>query len=115
MRHPYWFAPLCVFLLFVSNVDGFAAVQAPNSDAAVHGTTIFHEKGCAQCHGEDLGGTAKGPNLTGVGRRLTQMQIQHQIQEGGENMPAFGDALDESELKSLTLFLHKQRKRSKAK
>ncbi len=77
----------------------------PPASAPLPGRTTFHEKGCEFCHGPDLHGTDKGPDLTGVGRRLRPEQIQHQIHNGGGNMPAFADTLTEQEEADLVKFL----------
>lgn len=69
------------------------------------GTVVFHEKGCEQCHGMDGVGTQKAPSLTGVGRRLTRAQIEKQILEGGQQMPAFGAVLDPAETEQLADWL----------
>ena len=79
--------------------------------APLSATTLFHERGCEHCHGADLQGTDKGPNLTGVGRRRSHAEIEHQIHDGGNEMPAFGEALDSSELAALTDYLSHQKAR----
>ena len=91
--------------------------QASVTAAPSVGQTLFHEKGCEHCHGVNGMGTDKGPDLQGVGRRLKRAQIEHQIHDGGDNMPAFGDALDDGELKALvdSLVLRREKVKPVAK
>ena len=97
-------AVLAAVILRAPVVSG---AQAPAPPAP--GLTIFREKGCDHCHGSNLEGTEKGPNLTGVGRRLSRLEISHQIHFGGGNMPPFGDVIDAADLARLTRFLSQQR------
>ncbi len=70
------------------------------------GPGLFRERGCAQCH--EIGGVGghKGPDLSGVGRRLKQPAIRQQIVVGGDAMPAFGEALTQDEVTLLVKYLH---------
>ncbi len=72
---------------------------------AMPGAAVFADKGCMQCHGRNGEGTNKGPNLRGVGRRLTRAQIETQIREGGQQMPAFGEVLEGAEIDQLAEYL----------
>ncbi len=47
---------------------------------------IFKEN-CASCHGDDLSG-GSGPDLTSIGDSMSEDEIESQIEEGGEGMPA---------------------------
>ena len=82
-----------------------AGAQAPTAGAA-----LFQEKGCSHCHGVDGKGTAKGPSLARIGRRMKRDQIEVQIRYGGNEMPPFGDALEAEELRQLVEYLHARRK-----
>ena len=81
------------------------AAPAPITDGAV----LFKERGCLQCHAIRGEGGHKGPDLSGVGRRLKADAIQKQIQLGGGEMPAFGEALPPEEIEALVKFLGKCR------
>ncbi|MHB8889183.1 MAG: c-type cytochrome [Acidobacteriaceae bacterium] len=72
--------------------------------AKERGSTLFHTKGCAHCHGADLSG-GRGPDLRNVGHRLTRRQIQRQIREGGRSMPGFDDVLKPSQIRDLVVML----------
>lgn len=74
------------------------------------GATLFHEKGCEFCHGPGGAGGGKGPDLSTVGKRCTKAEIEHQIQFGGKQMPAFGDSLTGEEVKQLVEFLSAKKK-----
>jgi mono/diheme cytochrome c family protein len=85
---------------------------SPESGKAV-GATLFHERGCEHCHGADGHGGELGPDLSTVGKRRNKQQIEHQIHDGGAAMPAFGDVLQEDEIKDLVEFLQAKRKAAK--
>ena len=72
---------------------------------------LFHEKGCEHCHGVDGAGGEKGPDLSGVGRKLKPEAIQKQILEGGGNMPPFADVLAPDQVKLLVDYLAAKRKK----
>ena len=92
--------------------------QAPDAvaPAAVitDGPTLFNVRGCEHCHEIRGTGGHKGPDLSGVGRRLKKDVIQKQIVDGGESMPAFGDALPAQEITALVNYLHKQKAKTPA-
>jgi mono/diheme cytochrome c family protein len=73
------------------------------------GPTLFRERGCAHCHEIKGVGGDKGPDLSGVGRRLKKDAIERQIVEGGDAMPAFGQVLPSEEIAALVGYLHKCR------
>jgi mono/diheme cytochrome c family protein len=50
-------------------------------------------------------GGKKGPDLSGVGRRMKEAQMRRQIVQGSKVMPAFGDILQETELSDLLSYL----------
>jgi mono/diheme cytochrome c family protein len=77
------------------------------------GATVFHEKGCEHCHGVGGIGTDRGPELSSVGRKLHPPEIEKQIQNGGSQMPAFGDALTNDEMKQLVAYLSAMKKKVK--
>jgi mono/diheme cytochrome c family protein len=52
------------------------------------------------------GGGTRGPELSGVGRRLNKDQIRTQILHGGHEMPPFADVLKKSEVDDLVAYLH---------
>jgi ubiquinol-cytochrome c reductase cytochrome b subunit len=74
----------------------------------LQGALVFQNKDCRNCHAlEDVGGR-RGPDLTGVGVRLTRDQLIDQVSNGtpgGGNMPAYGKQLNPAEMTSLADFL----------
>ena len=86
------------------------AVHASGKADRAAGGALFHEKGCEHCHGADGIGGEKGPNLSGVGRELRREEIQQQILDGGNAMPAFADALSPDETKLLVDYLSAKKK-----
>jgi mono/diheme cytochrome c family protein len=79
-----------------------AAVAAPITD----GPTAFRESGCVQCHQIRGVGGHRGPDLSGVGRRMKKPAIENQIRQGGGAMPAFGDVLPSDEIAALVKYLN---------
>ncbi len=85
-----------------------APVAAP-TPVITDGPTLFRERGCAHCHEIKGVGGDKGPDLSGVGRRMKKDAIERQIVQGGDAMPAFGQALPSEEIAVLVGYLHKCR------
>ena len=80
--------------------------MGPAARQRVHeGARVFYDKGCIRCHKiEDVGGM-RGPDLTEIGRLLTEEQIIIRINNGGINMPAFAGNMSHDELTLLMDFL----------
>ncbi|MBB5058677.1 cytochrome c551 [Granulicella aggregans] len=85
-------------------------VHASSKRVQAVGAAVFHDKGCQHCHGADLTGTDRGPDLSTVGKKWHKGRIEKQIREGGNGMPAFGDVLQPDEIKSLVDYLSAKRK-----
>lgn len=80
-------------------------VQASSRKNRAAGAVLFKEKGCIHCHSVDGHRVGEGPDLGTVGKRLHKGQIEHQIRDGGKEMPAFGDMLTQDEVKKLVDYL----------
>lgn len=102
-----WLSWLAVLLLFSS--PGLASSRSQRA----HGASVFAASGCTHCHSIRNAGGHKGPDLSGVGRRLNKEQMRRQILEGSKLMPPFVDDLQETELKDLLAYLHSCRDRKK--
>jgi mono/diheme cytochrome c family protein len=89
-----------------------AAIAASRSQRS-HGATVFAESGCLHCHTIRNTGGSKGPNLSGVGRRLKESQIRTQILNGSKLMPPFKDDLQATELADLISYLRSCRDKEK--
>jgi mono/diheme cytochrome c family protein len=85
-------------------------VHASSKKAQAAGAAVFHDKGCQHCHGADLEGTDRGPDLFTIGKKWHKDRIEQQIREGGNGMPAFGNVLQPDEIKSLVDYLSAKRK-----
>ena len=96
-------------LLIVASLPGRDANAASSGDRA-GGAEIFKQKGCEHCHGADGIGTARAPSLTAVGKRLHKDQIEHQIRDGGKQMPRFQDVLDDDQIRQLVDYLAHKKK-----
>jgi ubiquinol-cytochrome c reductase cytochrome b subunit len=93
---------------------GTAAAQQAEPHAAIpDGATLFRDRGCGQCHQIRGVGGHKGPDLSGVGRKLKKPQITQQIVNGGDAMPAFGNVLPQPEIAALVKYLRHQRQKTK--
>jgi ubiquinol-cytochrome c reductase cytochrome b subunit len=72
------------------------------------GAAVFQNKNCRNCHALDGIGGRRGPDLDGVGTRLTHGQLIDQVSNGtpgGGNMPAYGKQLNPAEMTTLVEFL----------
>lgn len=78
-----------------------------------HGAAVFATSGCSHCHSIRNQGGHKGPDLSGVGRRLKKDQIRQQIVEGSKRMPPFGDMIEQQDLADLLAYLHSCRDKKK--
>lgn len=87
-----------------------AAVPGAAESREQRGAELFQKKGCLHCHAMNGVGGHKGPNLSGVGKRLKPAAIQKQILDGGLTMPSFDTALSADEVKDLVAYLRKCRK-----
>jgi len=96
-------------LLLVFARAGFASSRTQQE----HGASIFNTSGCTHCHSVRNAGGHKGPDLSGVGRRLTKDQMRRQIVEGSKLMPPFRDDLQGADLADLIAYLHSCRDKKK--
>ena len=74
----------------------------------LQGAVVFQNKQCRNCHALDGVGGRRGPDLSGVGIRLTRDQLIDQISNGtpgGGNMPAYGKQMKPAEMTALVEFL----------
>lgn len=102
-----WLAVFAVFLACPS--AGFASSRSQRE----HGAAVFAQSGCGHCHTIRHTGGHKGPDLSGVGRRLKKDQIEHQVVYGSKLMPPFGDDLEPADLSALLSYLRSCRDKKK--
>ena len=79
---------------------------------ALQGAVVFQNKDCRNCHALEGRGGQRGPDLTGVGARLTSAQLIEQVSNGtpgGGNMPAYGKQISPHEMTALVDFLESLR------
>jgi ubiquinol-cytochrome c reductase cytochrome b subunit len=100
---------VAAFLLASGGLMPVSPVHASAKDRA-QGAVLFKEKGCAHCHSVDGHRVGEGPDLGTVGKRLQKKQIEHQIRDGGKEMPPFGNALTDDEVKKLVDYLAHRKK-----
>jgi ubiquinol-cytochrome c reductase cytochrome b subunit len=74
----------------------------------LQGQLVLQNKQCRNCHALEGKGGRRGPDLSGVGMRLTRDQLIVQISNGtpgGGNMPAYGKQIKPTEMRALVDFL----------
>jgi ubiquinol-cytochrome c reductase cytochrome b subunit len=74
----------------------------------LQGAVVLQNKQCRNCHALEGIGGRRGPELIGVGIRLTRDQLINQISNGtpgGGNMPAYGKQIKPAEMSALVDFL----------
>jgi mono/diheme cytochrome c family protein len=97
-------------ILFLAASSSLIASATPSSKNMEQRS--FSENGCLHCHTIRNNGGAKGPDLSGVGRRLSEAQIRAQILQSGRQMPSFADILQPSETEDLVAYLRSCREES---
>ncbi len=102
-----------VLLLLIFPLHLFAS--GPSKEQVSAGRQVFATAGCAHCHGADAQGGEVGPSLLDVGRRLKPEDIEKQVRNGGNVMPAFGDALNGDQIANLVAYLRTQRAKTPKK
>lgn len=75
------------------------------SPQQLQGAAVFQNKTCRNCHALDGSGGRRGPDLTLVADRLSNVELIRQVLQGGGNMPAYGKQLGPAEVESLVAFL----------
>ncbi|MFV0338597.1 MAG: cytochrome b N-terminal domain-containing protein [Chthoniobacterales bacterium] len=71
----------------------------------LRGNLVLQYKQCRNCHAIDGIGGKRGPDLAGVGTRLTIPQLTRQLLQGGGNMPAYGHNLTPAETSAVVAYL----------
>jgi ubiquinol-cytochrome c reductase cytochrome b subunit len=78
------------------------------SPRQLQGAAVLQIKQCRNCHALEGIGGQRGPDLSGVGERMTRDQLIDQISNGtpgGGNMPAFRKEMTPAEMDTLIDFL----------
>ena len=78
------------------------------SPRQLQGAAVLQVKQCRNCHALEGVGGQRGPDLSGVGERMTRDQLIDQISNGtpgGGNMPAFRKEMTPAEMDTLVDFL----------
>jgi mono/diheme cytochrome c family protein len=94
----------CVFT-FMLLALAVPPAQASSRKQRERGAQLFDSSGCLHCHMMGQAGATRGPNLSGVGRRVKPAAMRNQILHGGKGMPAFDDVLKPKELDDLVAYL----------
>ena len=87
------------------NSNDVAYTGALAKRAAGSGGRNIYLNQCAVCHGETMAGSPpQFPSLVQVGKRLSRLQIETKIHQGGGRMPSFSNIQGDS-LKALIAYL----------
>ena len=84
------------------------ALVAGLGQPAERGLMLFQAKDCVSCHMLGGAGGRRGPDLDGVGARLSRDQLTWRILYGGNGMPAYGQSLTPEETGDLVELLAAQ-------
>jgi mono/diheme cytochrome c family protein len=118
-RRPFAMAVAAGTAVLVAGLTYYGAVQVPSGTRTApagspralveRGHEVFVANHCQSCHVVAGHGSAVGPELTHIGRRLTADRLAAQIRNPGSvnantNMPAFDKILDD-DLKALVAYL----------
>ena len=78
----------------------------PSADIKA-GAVLYHDKGCAFCHGPTLEGTKKAPSLAEIrtDKAWPPEKLTDHILNGGPKMPPFRDSLSDEEIAQLVAYL----------
>jgi len=104
-------ATLGVLVPWSPVMDAWSGVPTPasyvkgRSPLELQGAIVIQNKQCRNCHALDGTGGRRGPDLTGVGTRLTRDQLIRQVLQGGGNMPAYGKNLAPAEVTAVVAFM----------
>jgi quinoprotein glucose dehydrogenase len=87
-------------LLYVNaNEMPWTQKLVPRSDKSLYANH------CANCHGDDLKGSATGPSLEGIASRRTRDELAQAIGQGTGRMPAYAELLDRNAVNAMVNFL----------
>ncbi len=90
------------------------AAEKPHPSQAdeMAGALLFRQQDCAHCHGPEGIGGKKGPPLTDLRKNKDwpPAKIAHQILNGGQKMPPFGDSLTDGQIAQLVAYLRAKHK-----
>jgi ubiquinol-cytochrome c reductase cytochrome b subunit len=81
---------------------------AASTPLQLQGSVVLQHKQCRNCHALEGVGGRRGPDLSGVGTRLSRDQLIDQISNGtpgGGDMPAYGKQIRPAEMTALVDFL----------
>jgi mono/diheme cytochrome c family protein len=104
------------FLLLTSGCDQSSSrLGRPLTSNELRGKKLVVTN-CRKCHQSDSGLATQGPPLEGMfdkqflpsGAPANDERVQNVIQYGRRSMPAFGQVLDDSQVRDIIAYLHTQ-------
>ena len=98
---------LTLVIILLAGMFAAPALAAHKKADEMAGAILFHDAGCARCHGPRGEGTRKAPALLNIRKNKlwTPAKITEQIQNGGQKMPPFSDALTDAQTAQVVTFL----------
>lgn len=108
MTRKYMFILVILAMLVLSacseRTEDDSALRASITTAENEEAVALYKSQCLSCHAVDLSGRV-GPSLKDVGTRLSEDQIADIVMEGYQGMPSYKKILEESEIKSIAMWL----------
>ena len=104
-------AALGVIVPWSPVMDAWSGIPTPEryvkgrTPLELQGALVIQNKQCRNCHSLAGQGGRRGPDLDGVGTRLTRDQLIRQVLQGSGNMPAYGKNLTPAEVTALVAFM----------
>ncbi len=102
----------CRTVLLLCLATGVAVCGAAKAGDAEKGKSLFSQQ-CVTCHNANNTEKKLGPGLKGVfkltklvnGKKATEQNIRDQIDNGGNGMPSYRDALSDHDKDNLIAYL----------
>ena len=111
----FFFLALSAALLISGCEQKSSRLGRPLTEHELRGKKLFVSN-CRKCHQADSGLATQGPDLEGLfnkkflpsGTPANDDRVQNMIQYGRRSMPAFGQVLDDSQIRDIIAYLHTQ-------
>ncbi len=86
-----------------------ASVVGASNGPVFLGAQLFHDQGCLKSHWIGTDGGRRGPDLSGIGDKLSKTQMILRIANGAVNMPAYAGNITPAEMDAVVAFLQSRK------